>query len=566
MVSVALASIMINIQKRIIELMQHSLTRVGIDFDYVDIALEHPADFFHGDYACNIAMRLAKKAGKNPRSFAEEIIAKIPEDYFIKRIEIAGPGFINFYLSDSFFESAVQEVIDKKQDFGRVDILKGKKILAEKTAPNLFKPFHVGHLLNLSIGESLVRIVQFAGAQAIGVAYPSDISLGVAKAIWALQEKGLTDFDINTMGQCYAQGSVAYEKDEKAKQRIIEINKHLNAGTDAEVQRIYKKGRELNLEYFVKISKRLGSIYDDYFFESQAGEVGKEIVQRHIGDVFTQSQGAVIFEGEKYGLHTRVFLTAQGLAVYETKDIGLIQQKFEKYNPDVSIVITDIEQKQYFEVIKKVATLIFSKEGKSWGDKSLYLQHGRLRFEGGKISSRYGNVPLAEDLIEQVKSLLKSKDENVNEQVAIAALKYSFLKVNTGKNIVFDFKKSIAVDGDSGPYLQYTYARCKSVLAKAYSHRGDYKAQMPKGWEVTDIERLLYRFPKVVERAATEYEPHYIANYLNDLASAYNSWYGRGKILDGTDAQRYKLVLTQATAHTLKNGLYLLGIDAPERM
>jgi arginyl-tRNA synthetase len=176
----------------------------------------------------------------------------------------------------------------------------------------------------------------------------------------------------------------------------------------------------------------------------------------------------------------------------------------------------------------------------------------------------------AVDLINDVKDIVKGKmkdaDETAIQQVAVGAIKFSILKSGTNKDIKFDFDTSLSFEGDSGPYLQYTYARCKSVLAKAHPHREDANVQMPKDWELTSIEKLLYRLPEIVERAAVEYEPHYIANYLNDLASAYNSWYGQGKILDGSDNEHYKLALTEATAHAIKNGLYLLGIETPERM
>lgn len=525
----------------------------------VQPVIEFPAELSHGDFATNAALAAAKVADMNPRELAEKIVTELSDIENVEKIEIAGPGFINFHLSREYFSKTISDV---DEDFGKNNSLQAQKILIEKSAPNLFKPFHIGHLLNLTIGESLSQLMRFSGAAVTDVAYPSDISLGVAKAVWAIKEKGLQDeLTINTLGDCYVYGTQQYDEDEKAKDAIIEINKILNAKTPGPEWDIYQKGREINLTYFKEVTDRLQSEFSDYFFESDAGEVGKEIVQKHIGSVFEESEGAIIFPGEKYDLHTRVFLTSLGLAVYETKDIGLLKLKFQKYDPDLSMVFTDVEQQQYFEVVKKAAELIQSE----WSDRSLYWQHGRLRLEGGKISSRYGNVPLAEDVIDNVKEILLTarpdSEDTVVEQVALGALKYAFLKNSSGKSIVFDFNKSISFEGDSGPYLQYSYARAKSVLEKA-GNTGS--TELPL--EVTpEFERLLPRFPAVVLRAAQEYEPHHVTTYLTELAGAFNSWYAKEKII-GSEDEAYKLALTSAFAQTMKNGLWLLGIQSPERM
>lgn len=520
--------------------------------------LEYPGDIAHGDFATNVAMVCGKEVGKNPRELAESFIAALGQIDGVEKIEIAGPGFINFTLSREYFSDTIKTIDD---EYGKNHSHDGKKVLIEKSAPNLFKPFHVGHLLNISVGESLSRLYRFCGADVTDVSYPSDISLGVAKAVWAILKEGSEDdLTIDVMGKAYVTGTKAYEEDEKAKEEIDAINIELNQQEKGDALRVYEKGRELNLEYFETITERLGSTFSHLFFESESGKVGAEIVKAHTPKVFEESNGAIIFKGEDHGLHTRVFLTSKGLPVYEAKDIGLLKLKFDKYSPDLSIVITDIEQKQYFEVIKKAASLI----NETWGANSLYWQHGRLRFSGGKISSRYGNVPLAEDLIDTVKDLVKEKqsrgDEHVAEAVAIASLKYAFLRSGSGKNVIFDFEKSISVEGDSGPYLQYTYARAKSVLAKADSAE---ESTLPP--EPYLFERLMVRFPEVVLRAASEHEPHYVTTYLTELASAFNSWYAQEKIIGG-DYEGYKLALVAAFACTMQNGLYLLGIEAPEAM
>jgi len=549
-----------------------------------EIGLEHPEDISHGDYSTNVAMVLSKLVAQNPRELAEKVVAEILErkPKEIEKIEVAGPGFINFYLSKDFFENKTKEIIKLGKKFGKNKSLKGQKILVEKSAPNLFKPFHVGHLLNITIGESLTRIFNFSGSKVIPIAYPSDVSLGASKTVWAIMDKKIEDkMTINALGECYAYGTKRYDEDEKIKKEIIDINKKINAKEFGVIWNVYKKGRDLSLKYFKDITARLESKFSGYIYESDAGVLGKKIVEGYIGKLFEKSEGAVIFKGEDYGLHTRVFITSQGLPVYEAKDIGLIKLKFKKYKPDISLVITDVEQKQYFEVIKKVATLIYGE----WGEKSMYWQHGRMHFEGGNISSRYGNVPLAEDLINEVKKKVYEKmnsvekkssikeDDSLVEHIAMSSLRYSFLRSSPGKNIIFDFDKSVSFEGDSGPYLQYSYARAKSILRKAKVEKIKSKVSSSQiksqfdGSSISILEKLLYRFPEVVERAGEEYSPHYIASYLIEISSAFNNFYGNNKIVDKADlSSPYKVALTEAFSEVLKNGLNLLGIFAPEKM
>ncbi len=568
---------MIEIEEIIRSSVQSVLVGMGIHIDEESIVLEHPADLINGDYSCNIAMCFAKELGKSPHELAEEIAAALSESnthISIERVEVAGSGFINFYLSQGFFAKSLAEALEQGMVWGSVDLHKSKRMLIEHSSPNLFKPFHLGHLVNNTYGEALIRLARAANAEVTTLSFPSDVSPGIAKAVWGLLNAGLQEsFTIKQVGEAYVAGSSAYkdEEDKTAKVRIDEINVNIyNQNKDTPEWQVYQQGRSLSLDYFKHITKRLGSEFDDFIYESESEKEGKKIIKANTPSIFEESDGAVIFRGSEYGLFDNVYINSAGFGTYLAKDTGLLSIKFSKYDFDKSITVTDIEQKQHFELVKKSAELI----NKEWAEKSLYVQHGRLALTTGRISSRDGGVPLAADILDNVKQAAKQRTGESNkettdeaaESIAIGAIKYAIAKVSMGKNIVFDLEKSLSFEGDSGPYLQYTYARCRSVLTKAYPHRGNLTVQMPKGWAVTDIEKLLYRFPEVVARAALEYEPHYLANYLNELASSYNSWYGQGKILDDGAEQEYKLALTDATALTIKNGLYLLGIDAPERM
>ena len=566
-----------NIKEKIEDLTKNTLKSLNIEVK--NVSLEHPADLEMGDFSTNVAMVLAKKNKINPKELAEKIVKKLNKNLptEVLKIQIAGTGFINFFLSKEFFVDSIKEILENK-NFGRNNIFKGKKVMVEYTQPNPFKPFHIGHLMSNTIGESISRIIEFSGAKMVRANYQGDIGPHVAKAIYELLKSGLPEEDKSVsekaryIGNLYTKGNDAYETDEKAKKEIEEINKKIYDKSDKKINEIYDWGRRITLEAFEEIYKVLGTSFNYYFFESIVAPIGEKIVSS--SDVFEKSDGAMVFRAEKYDskLHTRVFITSQGLPTYETKELGLTKMKFEKENLDLSVVITAHEQEEYMKVVSKALEII----SPEFASKMKHVVHGMMRLASGKMSSRKGNVITGESLIlESCAEILKKiEDRNfteeekkqISKEVGVSALKYSILKQNIGGNIVYDFEKSISFEGDSGPYLQYSFARANSVLEKAK------KENILPGFMLddstpTEVEKLLYRFPEIVLRSAQEFEPHYIANYLIDIARAYNTYYGNTKIIDKNDStSSYKVALTLAFSLVIKNGLYLLGIKAPERM
>jgi arginyl-tRNA synthetase len=542
-----------------------------LDLRSCEIVVEYCADSAHGDFATNAAMVAAKVAGMPSRELAEKIVKNMQTPESVAKVEVAGPGFINFHLAEKFFTAQTEYVLEAAEAWGTNTKREGQTILLEHSSPNLFKPFHIGHLVNNTLGEALVRIVRATGAKVTALSFPSDVSPGIAKAVWGVLDRGWQeDITLARIGEAYVHGVKSYEENKEVRARIDEINASLySQKKDTKEWEVYEKGKVSSTSYFEHITEKLGSKFDALIFESEAEAEGKEIVIENTPTVFEKSDGATIFRGSRYGLFDNVFINSAGFGTYLAKDIGLLSIKFGKYKFNLSITVTDIEQKQHFQLVQKAAECV----NPEWASKSLFLQHGRLRLTSGKVSSRSGNVPLAEDILssvearatERMKSNEKEADAETASNIAIAAIKYAIARVGMGKNITFDMEHSLSLEGDSGPYLQYTYARARSVLQKA----GAKAARAPLlrgGLAVTDVERLLHRFPEVVERAANEYEPHYIANYLTELASTFNTWYAKEQILDGGEAEGYKLALTEAVSVTIKNGLWLLGIPAPERM
>lgn len=578
----------------------------NLNVEGVDFAVEHPDDLKNGDYSSNVAMVSMRNTAralddhvgeftwarsnigmpKTPRELAEKIVetlrqaqGEFPE---IQEIQIAGAGFINFYLSRKFFSNSVEEILNKADNFGKNDILLGKKIMVEYTDPNPFKPFHIGHLMSNAIGESISRLAQFSGAEVARANYQGDVGLHVAKAIYGLLEndklqskEGSRGLQASNIGRAYSRGAELYETDEKAKKEIDEINKKIYERSDDKINEIYKWGFEATMEAFEDLYKILGTKFDFYFLESAMTDIGRDIVNDNLGKIFYESNGAIIFKAKEYDpkLHTRVFITSQGLPTYETKELGLTEEKF-KTDPDMdlSIMITATEQTDYMRVVAKAISLIHPE----FENKIKHITHGMMRLVSGKMGSRKGNVVTGESLLNDVRDTILDKitdkgfspeeEEKVAYDVGVAAIKYSILKQSIGGDIIYDFEKSISFEGDSGPYLQYSYARANSILEKA---KIENILPDPHAFpsEVFEVEKLLYKFPEIVLRASAEYEPHYIANYLIEIARAYNSFYGNNLIVNKEDkTSSYKVALTYAFTFVMKAGLSLLGIEAPKKM
>ncbi len=544
----------------------------------INFVLEHPADLTHGDYALTVAMKLAKQLGRNPREIAEEIIASLSHHKelhsIVDKMEVAGPGFINLTILPEVFSTNLQTI---DENFGKNTLLEKKKAIVEYTDPNPFKVLHIGHLMNNTLGESFSRIIEWSGAEIKRACYQGDVGMHVAKSLWGIiamgvenipKEKSLSE-QVVYLGQAYAKGSTAYsEGEENVSEAIKKINKQVYEQSDETLNDLYAWGRLVSLDYFELQYKILGTKFDYYFFESKVASTGMALVDEYLQKgIFEESKGAIIFPGEKYDLHTRVFKNAEGLPTYEAKELGLAKIKYETYPYDLSVVVTGNEINQYFQVLLKAMSFIYPE----LQEKTKHIGHGMLRLPSGKMSSRTGSIIAAEDLINQVQEQVLARDTVSDSEVAmkisIAAIKFSILSQSAGSDIIFDFEKSLSFEGDTGPYLQYTYARSKSVLRKAESLGLQAIAELPADWQTTEVEKIVLRLPEEVEKSLKNYSSHYIANYLLLLAHTYNSWYGNTKIIEeGNPQTSYKLALTKAVAQTIKNGLWLLGIEIVEEM
>ncbi len=523
----------------------------------------------HGDFASNVAMQLTKKLGKSPREIAEEVAASLRRHGDIASVDIAGPGFINIRITDAALLASLTTELTKP--------LAGKKILVEYSDPNPFKPLHAGHLYTTLVGDSIARLVQQAGAQTVRLNFGGDVGRHVGISMWAIIKtlggenldalNAVADADRpNWLGQQYVQGTEAFETDDTAKAEIIETNKkvyklHETNDHDSDFAKIYWTCRDWSYAYFAKLYIELGVVpFDRYIPESEVTPLGLATVKEQLAKgVYAQSDGAVVFVGEPFGLHTRVFINSEGLPTYEAKDVGLSLTKWQDYQFDTSIIITANEQMQYMQTVIKSIEQFAPEPAK----RTLHLTHGFVKLQGGiKMSSRKGNIVAALDIIAAARTAGTQTGIAPNESTILAAIKYAFLKQRIGSDIVYDPIESISMAGNSGPYLQYAHARAKSILQKS-------TVQPEQLQNLDPSERTLAvkisEYNEVVGRAQSEYMPHHICTYLYELTQTFNRFYENEQVI-GSDREAVRCTLLGIYAITLQQGLDLLGIDAPQQM
>lgn len=595
------------VREEIKKLIEKSITKLQKekklpDFRIPEIRVETPEEKIHGDYATNVAMVIAKQVKKNPMEIANllGLRLKVKGLRYFDKVEVKEPGFVNFFVSKKYLMGELRRIEKEKEKYGTNTLQKGRKIIVEYAHPNTHKEMHIGHMRTLITGEALARIFQACGAKVFRANYQGDIGPHVAKAIWGtekiLQERGMSWSraeklnlleKAHILGEGYVKGNQEYAQE---KIEIDELNLKLYH-KEKEVIAVYRRTRKWSLDYYDVFYKRFGTKFDKLYFESEVAEQGKKTVLQNIGKVFEESEGAVIFDGEKYGLHTRVFITKDENPTYEAKEMGLVPLQYKDFPFDLNIHVVGSDQSGYFQVAFKALELVDEK----FKGRQYHLPMGMVQLVGKKMSSRTGIVVTVDGLLDGVKhfltNLIKNEEltvkekEEVQEKGTIAAVKYSVLKTDTKSNVLFDMERSVALDGNSGPYLLYTYARCKSVLGKAQNSEGkeselssfpfaaarplktqnDYK-DFSK--EELDILRTIYKFPEIVQEAADRFSPNLICNFAFDLAKKYNLFYNLHPIINAKteELKIFRLTLTAAVAQVLKNSLFLLGISAPERM
>lgn len=550
------------------------LKSVGVNAE----TLEIPPQQELGDYSFP-CFELAKQQKKNPNIIANEIAGKIKlKSSIIEKVEVKG-AYVNFFLDYSRVSKIVlNDVLKKGRDYG-----KGKrkeKFLVEFAHPNTHKLFHIGHLRNITTGESVARILEFSGAKVVRANYQGDVGLHIAKCLWGIKKLGMTKSKnlidrIEFLGKSYSTGSKAYEENENVKNEIIEMNRELYEKNPA-LMKLWKETRRWSLEYFDAIYKRVYTKFDRFYFESEVAEKGIKIAKAALKKgILTKSEGAIIFDGEKYGLDKRVFINNIGFPTYEAKELGLAQLEFSEFGKiNKAIHVVGPEQSSFFKVTFKVEEMI---DPKKFKDKQMHLAYGWVRLKEGKMSSRLGNVVEAQELLDELKSKImenylqkheysQKEKSAIAEIVTIGAAKYYFLKVDTNSDISFGMNEAVSLQGNTGPYVQYAYTRCSSILNKNKNFKINSMKELNE--EEKKLVKLLSRFPDIIEQSANELKPNYICNYAYDLATSFSHFYEKHSVLkaETSGLKNFRLSLVKATQTVLDSCLNLLGIATVEKM
>lgn len=525
------------------------------------VEVTRPEEQF-GDYTTNVALQLAKQVGSNPRELAERIAAPLRNDAAYTEVTIAGPGFLNIRLTDA---ALLQDMQSKPpQQTGEVVI--------ETNNPNPFKAMHIGHAFNAIVADTIANLLETSGHTTHRVSYHGDVGAHVGKSMYSLLKfvdgdpaklQTIASQERNTfMSRMYAEGAKAYKEDPAAKTEIDALAAQSFTREDPVYAAVYDTCKAWSFEQIDQLVERMGNKpIKKRYLESEADTLGVETVKQHVGEVFIDNDGALVFLGSKYGSFDNVFVSSNGRGLYAARDVGLIQLKHQDYpQATKSYIVTAEEQRDYFNGVIKAAELALPE----LAGVTVNIPTGTVLLSTGKMSSRDGDVLEISWLFDQIAQAVAQQDKS-DEAVVVGALRYEFLRVRVGSDVVFDVQEAVSIKGNSGPYLQYAHARARSILRKA-------DAQASKNIENMDLEagerslvRKLCEYSDAMQRAAQELMPHHICTYLYELSQQFNRFYEENRVI-GDPRETVRLSLVQAYADTLHTGLTVLGIPTPETM
>ena len=527
----------------------------------ISVQLTRPDPRF-GDFATNVALQLAKPLGKNPREIAEMIAENLRKEEEFSEVSVAGPGFINVKLSDqSVLNSLKKEPTTKRA---------GQTVVIETNCPNPFKAMHIGHALNAILADTMANLLAVDGAIVHRVSYHGDVGTHVGKSMWAiLREIGGDVNKLNEipadkrnefMSRMYVEGARAAKESPEAKAEIDELAKQSFVLDDPLYKQVYEICKSWSFDEIDSNVRRLGNVpIERRYVESETEELGKSLIKEKTPEVFTKSDGAYVFKGSKYGAFDNVFIGSHGNGLYGAHDMGLIQLKYKDYpDLDLSITVNGEEQAAYFRGVIAASELsIPALKGKLFNYAT-----GLVKLTTGKMSSRTGEVVTIGWLFDEFKKAIENAGGEPTDDVIAGALRYQFLKVKIGGDVIFDINDAVSLTGNTGSYLQYAHARARGILDKS-----DKEIAFPT--ELFDEDKMLVRklseYVDVVDRAKESLEPHHICTYLFELAQEFNRYYEKNQVI-GSDKEAHRVGIVAIYADILKAGLAILGIVAPNKI
>ena len=554
---------------------------VNIDEKELESYIEIPKDTNNGDYAFP-CFRLAKELKKAPPMIANDIKEKIQiDETIVEKVEVVG-GYLNFYIRQEQMVKEVLKEIDVQEEYGKSEIGKGKNIVIDYSAPNIAKPFHIGHLRSTVIGGALYNIYEYLGYHTIGVNHLGDYGTQFGKLIegyklWG-KEYNIEEDPINELTKIYIRINQVCKEDEKVLEQCRMNFKLLEDG-DPYCTEIWEKFRNLSLKEFQKVYDLLGSQFDSWNGEAFYSDKMPEVIEilEKTGKL-VESQGAKIIDLEDKGINTPCIIQkSNGSTTYATRDLAAILYRARTYDFDKALYVVSYEQTLHFKQVFEVAKLLGIDEKYTNGLK--HVPFGMVSLPTGKMSTREGNIVKLEDLLNEAiaraKEIIEEKNpeledkEEVAKKVGVGAVIFNDLSNSRIKDEVFDWNQILNFQGETGPYIQYTYVRTKSVLEKAGYMPTIEEVKFDKLLDESskNIIKLIYNFENILVQVTEKEEPSILSRYLIDLAKAFSNFYNDNKILvEDKEIQNARVYLTYAVGKVLKAGAKLLGMEMPNKM
>lgn len=525
---------------------------------------------------------LAKKQRRSPIEIASGIASKIKiaKDSLIEKVEAKG-AYVNFCFNSKFFQLVLKTILSKKENYGK-DNVKKEKIMIEYSSPNTNKPLHIGHLRNDSIGMAVSNVLEFLGNKVIRTAIINDRGVHICKSMLAYQKWGNGKTPQNTktkpdhfVGDFYVMFEKKLKETPELEKEIHDMLQKWEDG-DKKVRKLWKLMNSWVLSGMKETYNLFGSEFDFWTYESEvydkAGDILDEGIKKNL--FFKNEEGNLIAKLEP-DLPNKVVLRADGTSIYITQDMSLARMRFEKYKIDKMIYVVASEQDLHFKQLFKILGLL----GYNWYNDCYHLSYGLVNLPSGRMKTREGNVVDADDLIREETNLAKQevlkRDNRISKKeledrarkIALAAIKYYLLKVETMKDILFDPNTAISFEGDTGPYIQYAYTRCVNILKKVKTWE---KTTVNKGMlpEEKKLVKTLSKFPYIVGQSSKDLKPNYICNYTFELSNIFNNFYEKHRVINAENRKlkNFRLSIVNATKIVLGNCLKLMGIDTIEKM
>ncbi len=549
---------------------------IDLDLEKIENLIEIPPKSDMGDFAFP-CFQLAKVMKKAPNMIAKDIVDTINKEGF-ERVENLGP-YVNFFVDKvKFSEDIINEILSKKDSYGASKVGEGKRYLVEYSSPNIAKPFHVGHLFTTAIGHSLYRMLKFEGYDAVRINHLGDWGTQFGKLISAYKrwgnEEAIEKSPIAELLRIYVKFHDEAEKNPSLEDEGRMYFKKLEEG-DKEAIELWKRFKDLSLKEFNNIYNILGVDFDSWagesFYNDKMDVVVKELEEKN---VLTESNGAKVVMLDEYNMPPCIVVKSDGASIYATRDLAAAMYRKQHYNFDKCIYVVGKDQILHFKQVFKTLELA----GHTWAKDCVHIPFGLVKFADRKLSTRKGNVVLLEELLNEAvaKTLetintknpsLKEKEKAAKE-IGIGAVLFTYLKNSREKDIVFDWNEMLSFEGETGPYVQYSYARAKSILRKAEAINGESDFSKLNSKEEFELAKTLEGFNKAILLAIDKLEPSVVTRYVVDVAKAFNKFYNAHSVLnlEDTGLKVARLKLIEATAQVIKNSLYLIGINVVEEM